>query len=429
MITKQIYHNKEKKKSKHHHIKITNYDDFLLKKEFKYGNPVYLNIYHLSFVNFILQIFGIGLYHTTIEVQDLEYSFGSTNEEVAGIFTNKAGTLSTRLRLKETIYLGSTLYNTYTIYKLLSNQYPYWLGSSYDPFVKNCNHFSKFFARLILNHQVIYPDYVNRLSKYGMMFTSFYPPIKRLYGEIVLQVTNNNLKCIQNTSEQLNNQEVAHINSKEDIDTVRKGNNNSSNTNINVGEEQKEMINRESSNNLDIKKDKEFDIIREIIESNPILNISNYIETDDKDILMSSIVKEISHLGTFRDNIKEEEILLTLLNKVNNNIEKINKESKIKIKEQKLSLPSDYLKLSICHHLFQIYFEEKNISKQESILNEILNIEQNDVYAMIYLAFIRYQQFRFPEFQELLRNASSACDTDSYLQKYIDHFQELLNNL
>ena len=131
MITKQIYHNKEKKNSKHHHIKITNYDDFLLKKEFKYGNPVYLNIYHLSFVNFILQIFGIGLYHTTIEVQDLEYSFGSTNEEVAGIFTNKAGTLSTSLRLKETIYLGSTLYNTYTIYKLLSNQYPYWLGSSY----------------------------------------------------------------------------------------------------------------------------------------------------------------------------------------------------------------------------------------------------------------------------------------------------------
>ena len=78
---------------------------------------------------------------------------------------------------------------------------------------------------------------------------------------------------------------------------------------------------------------------------------------------------------------------------------------------------------------FKIYFEEKNISKQESIVNEILNIEQNDVYAMIYLAFIRYQQFRFPEFQELLRNASSACDTDSYLQKYIDHFQELLNNL
>ena len=55
-----------------------------------------------------------------------------------------------------------------------------------------------------------------------MMFTSFYPPIKRLYGEIVLQVTNNNLKCIQNTSERLNNQEVAHINSKEDIDTVKK---------------------------------------------------------------------------------------------------------------------------------------------------------------------------------------------------------------
>ena len=429
MITKQKPQDKEKKKVKNSHIKITNYNDFLLKKEFKYGNPVYLNIYHLSFVNFILQIFGIGLYHTTIEVQDLEYSFGSTNEEVAGIFTNKAGTISTRLRLKETIYLGNTLYNTYTIYKLLSYQYPYWLGSSYDPFVKNCNHFSKFFARMILSHQVIYPDYVNRLSKYGMMFTSFYPPIKRLYGEIVLQVTNNNLKCIQNTSERLNNQEAAHINSKEDIDILRKGNSNNSNgRGINVNEEQKEMIKRVYSDSLEIRQDKECDIIREIIQSNPIMKVSNCIEVDDKDILMNSLIKEISNLTTITDNLKKAEILMNILNKINNNIQSINKVSKINIKEQKF-LPSDYLKLSICHNLFQIYFEEKDISKQESIINDILLIDQNDVYAMIYLAFIRYQQFRFPEFQELLRNSSSACDANSPLQKYIDHFQDLLNNL
>lgn len=429
MITKQKPQDKEKKKVKNSHIKITNYNDFLLKKEFKYGNPVYLNIYHLSFVNFILQIFGIGLYHTTIEVQDLEYSFGSTNEEVAGIFTNKAGTISTRLRLKETIYLGNTLYNTYTIYKLLSYQYPYWFGSSYDPFVKNCNHFSKFFARMILSHQVIYPDYVNRLSKYGMMFTSFYPPIKRLYGEIVLQVTNNNLKCIQNTSERLNNQKAANINSKEDIDILRKGNsNNSNNTNINVNEEQKEMIKRVYSDSLEIRQDKECDIIREIIQSNPIMKVSNCIEVDDKDILMNSLIKEISNLTTITDNLKKAEILMNILNKINNNIQSINKVSKINIKEQKF-LPSDYLKLSICHNLFQIYFEKKDISKQESIINDILLIDQNDVYAMIYLAFIRYQQFRFPEFQELLRNSSSACDANSPLQKYIDHFQDLLNNL
>lgn len=429
MITKQKPQDKEKKKVKNSHIKITNYNDFLLKKEFKYGNPVYLNIYHLSFVNFILQIFGIGLYHTTIEVQDLEYSFGSTNEEVAGIFTNKAGTISTRLRLKETIYLGNTLYNTYTIYKLLSYQYPYWFGSSYDPFVKNCNHFSKFFARMILSHQVIYPDYVNRLSKYGMMFTSFYPPIKRLYGEIVLQVTNNNLKCIQNTSERLNNQKAANINSKEDIDILRKGNSNNTNgTGINVNEEQKEMIKRVYSDSLEIRQDKECDIIREIIQSNPIMKVSNCIEVDDKDILMNSLIKEISNLTTITDNLKKAEILMNILNKINNNIQSINKVSKINIKEQKF-LPSDYLKLSIYHNLFQIYFEEKDISKQESIINDILLIDQNDVYAMIYLAFIRYQQFRFPEFQELLRNSSSACDANSPLQKYIDHFQDLLNNL
>ncbi len=86
------------------HIPITDYETFLLKREFKHGSPVYLNVYHVAkIINLILQIFGIGIYHTTLEINDYEYSFGLTKKDVAGIFKNNSGELKKKLKLKEKI--------------------------------------------------------------------------------------------------------------------------------------------------------------------------------------------------------------------------------------------------------------------------------------------------------------------------------------
>ena len=88
--------NKEKE-----HIPIMDYDTFLLKREFKHGSPVYLNVYHIAkIINLILQIFGIGIYHTTLEINDYEYSFGLTNKDVPGIFKNNSGELKKKIKIK-----------------------------------------------------------------------------------------------------------------------------------------------------------------------------------------------------------------------------------------------------------------------------------------------------------------------------------------
>jgi hypothetical protein len=58
------------------------------------------------------------------------------------------------------------------------------MGRTYDPFLKNCNNFTKHFLKLILFNNINYPAYINRICKFGHVFSSFYPPIKRLYGNL-----------------------------------------------------------------------------------------------------------------------------------------------------------------------------------------------------------------------------------------------------
>lgn len=416
------------------HIPITNFEDYQLKKEFKHGNPVYLNVYHLSIINYILQIFGFGLFHTTVEIKDLEYSFGSTNEEVAGIFTNKTGILEKHLRLKEKIYLGNSLYNNYSIYKLLSLQYPYWLGSTYDPFVKNCNHFSKFFAGLLLNHKISYPDYINRLSKYGMMFTSFYPPIKRLYSDMVLKVTNSNLKIIQNTSERFKDQEVGNS-SKDGVNLLKRLSKSKNEVNESSKETEKD-IKRTNSEEIALQNGHYELIMNDLFTINPFLknisfadSIQSQKEDDSSVALINKVINDIKEIEHENHLENQEKLIENILN--DKNIEQLSIELKIEMEDECLQKfhSNNILPLYLYHKLFYINYNLKNTKKQETISNNILKLEPNDYYAMLYLAYLRFIQNRFPECEELIRNASSTCKGDVQFKNNIKQFEDLLNNL
>ena len=75
------------------------------------------------------------------------------------------------------------------IERLLVLVSPFWMGRTYDPFLKNCNNFTKYFLKLILVGIIDYPAYINRICKYSHIFSSFYPPIKRLYGNLNIRET------------------------------------------------------------------------------------------------------------------------------------------------------------------------------------------------------------------------------------------------
>ena len=178
------FYNNNIKQKKKLHVKPSSFDDYITKKEFQKGTPVWLNVYHLTCLNYFLQIIGVGIYHTAIEIESLEYSFGATKEDVPGFYINEIGQISKLLKLKEKIYMGNTIYTKNNIDKLLALESPFWMGRTYDPFLKNCNHFTKRFLKVILFKNINYPVYINRICKYAQVFSSFYPPIKRLYGNL-----------------------------------------------------------------------------------------------------------------------------------------------------------------------------------------------------------------------------------------------------
>lgn len=77
------------------------FENYLIQKtELESGRFIFLNVYHISKLNQIFNFFGFGLYHTTIEIDDLEYSFGSTEDDASGIFIIKKNDPKDNLVLK-----------------------------------------------------------------------------------------------------------------------------------------------------------------------------------------------------------------------------------------------------------------------------------------------------------------------------------------
>jgi len=52
--------------------------------------------------------------------------------------------------------MGNTIYTGNNIDKLIAFESPFWMGKIYDPFLKNCNHFTKRFLKVILFKNVNY---------------------------------------------------------------------------------------------------------------------------------------------------------------------------------------------------------------------------------------------------------------------------------
>ena len=174
-----------KKKSKKLHINIET-EKIISYAQKEYGLRVYLNIYHLTIFNYILQFFGFGFFHTSLEINDIEYSFKLGIGDESGIFYNRFKDGIEKKWLKEKIYLGNTPYDINSVNEIFKLYIPFWLGKSYNLFEKNCNNFTSFFASLLLRTDKVinYPDYVNRITIFAQYFNIFYNPIKKLYFDI-----------------------------------------------------------------------------------------------------------------------------------------------------------------------------------------------------------------------------------------------------
>lgn len=139
-------------------------DDFIDEQKHIKGHSVFLNVYYKSRVSVLLQYIGLGIFHTAVEINDNEYSFGYTNEGYCGIVVNTPGQ-SEWTNVKEKIYIGKTLYSQENINELIMNISDTFKGDTYNCFNKNCNDFAKYFSSILLLEDFYFPKYINESAK------------------------------------------------------------------------------------------------------------------------------------------------------------------------------------------------------------------------------------------------------------------------
>ena len=452
--------------------KIFTYEDYINKVEFKKGFPVFLNIYDLNCVNYLLELFGLGIYHSTIEVYSKEYCFGPTSEDEPGFFINESGELLSKLNLKEKRYLGNTLYNEKDFIKILSLESSFWMGRTYDPFVKNCNHFSYYISKILVNEENIdFPVYINRICFFGKFVSCFYPPIKRLYGNLQKRITHqiriytnnsdsNDIDIIKNknSKEKSENTKINELNKVNNINEYNIDYNNNNNRLSksyeffsnekdinNITNNEKEIYESTSEDffqksiNIDINykvKDFYYNFLY-VIQHNPFLRSDNYNLILGNSKAININIKEFLKLLKEINEKIEKEFKLFKLEKENINNSNINKFNIKKIKanyNKKDKIVNDILKkIKFCQ---KIFFEvEKNINqefkeidfnifinKKSFILNQIYKIDNNNIFSNYFKLKI-YHMINFMNIiAKKFEDESTGNDLDHILKIDQDDF-------
>lgn len=133
---------------------------------------LYLNVYDLTPVNNYLYWLGFGIFHSGIEVYDMEYAFGAHEYPTSGVFEVEPKSCPGFI-FRRSILLGSTDMSPSefrSFMEHLSNKY---YGDTYHLIAKNCNHFTNEVSMRLTGKPI--PGWVNRLAKLGSFCNCLLP--------------------------------------------------------------------------------------------------------------------------------------------------------------------------------------------------------------------------------------------------------------
>nr|KYP55441.1 UPF0326 protein At4g17486 family [Cajanus cajan] len=126
------------------------------------SSMVYLNVYDLTPANNYLYVFGVGIFHSGIEVYGMEYGFGAHEYSTSGVFEVEPRNCPGFI-FRRSVLLGSTdmSYSEFTSFiERLSAKYH---GDTYHLIAKNCNHFTDEVCQELTGKPI--PSWVNRLAR------------------------------------------------------------------------------------------------------------------------------------------------------------------------------------------------------------------------------------------------------------------------
>lgn len=136
------------------------------------GTKVLLNIYDLASggSNSMLYAVGLGLHHSGVEIDGVEYSFA----QGAGIFEQSPKDVPNAI-FRESVYMGAIVEapSSHVVRQAVSDLREEFHGDSYHLIRRNCNHFANAFCWALLRKTI--PAHVNRLAEIGVCCSCLLP--------------------------------------------------------------------------------------------------------------------------------------------------------------------------------------------------------------------------------------------------------------
>jgi hypothetical protein len=137
----------------------------------KQSLPVVLNVYRIN-ENSFLGLLGVKIFHTAIEYDKTEYSFGYLNDnKISGVFDIKPMSFEDGLYV-ESIQLGNV--NRREFFNKMEKIKKEYLAKSYNLLTKNCNHFTNDFIKLLFGKDKSVPGKYTTLLKLGEFFRKIF---------------------------------------------------------------------------------------------------------------------------------------------------------------------------------------------------------------------------------------------------------------
>lgn len=134
--------------------------------------PVYLNVYDLTPINGYAYWFGLGVYHSGVQVHDTEYAFGAHDRPTTGIFEVEPKRCP-GFTFRKSILIGRTDMGPRDVRSLMEKLAETYKGNTYNLITKNCNHFCKDVSLELTGKPI--PRWVNRLARLGFFCNCVLP--------------------------------------------------------------------------------------------------------------------------------------------------------------------------------------------------------------------------------------------------------------
>ncbi|KAL0415404.1 UNVERIFIED_CONTAM: DeSI-like protein [Sesamum latifolium] len=128
--------------------------------------PVHLNVYDLTSMNGYAYWFGLGVYHSGVQVHGVEYAFGAHEHPTTGIFEGEPKQCD-GFTFRKSILIGWTDMTPGEVRGMMEELADKYRGDAYNLITKNCNHFCDDACIKLTGNPI--PSWVNRLARIGLL--------------------------------------------------------------------------------------------------------------------------------------------------------------------------------------------------------------------------------------------------------------------